>query len=143
VDEALTAGVEVTANLRVSEATSATFGYTSLDARNRTTGSRLMRRPSNTYRIGLDHRFADEGVSVGLNYQWVDRRDDFDGGGFVTSVDEYSLLNATVRWDYTDRVQLFARLDNITDETYEEVWGFATPRFGIYAGVTILLGGDD
>lgn len=143
VDEALTAGVEVTANLRVSEATSATFGYTSLDARNRTTGSRLMRRPSNTYRIGLDHRFADEGVSVGLNYQWVDRRDDFDGGGFVTSVDEYSLLNATVRWDYTDRLQLFARLDNITDETYEEVWGFATPRFGIYAGVTILLGGDD
>ena len=143
VDEALTAGVEVTANLRVSEATSATFGCTSLDARNRTTGSRLMRRPSNTYRIGLDHRFADEGLSLGLNYQWVDRRDDFDGGGFVTSVDEYSLLNATVRWDYTDRLQLFARLDNITDETYEEVWGFATPRFGIYAGVTILLGGDD
>ena len=143
VDEALTAGVETTAKLRLSEATSASFGYTSLDARNRTTDSRLVRRPSNTFRVGLDHRFDDEGVRVALNYQWVDRRDDFDGGGFVTSLDEYSLLNATVRWEYSDRLQMFARLDNITDETYEEVWGFASPRFGIYAGVTILLGGDD
>ena len=143
VDEALTAGVETTAKLRLSEATSASFGYTSLDARNRTTDSRLVRRPSNTFRVGLDHRFDDEGVRVALNYQWVDRRSDFDGGGFVTSLDEYSLLNATVRWEYSDRLQMFARLDNITDETYEEVWGFASPRFGIYAGVTILLGGDD
>ena len=143
VEQALTAGVETTANLRVSEATSASLGYTSLEARNRTTDSRLVRRPSNTFRVGLDHRFDDEGVRVGLNYQWVDRRDDFDGAGFVTSLDEYSLLNATVSWEYSDRVQLFARMDNITDETYEEVWGFASPRFAIYAGATILLGGDD
>ena len=93
--------------------------------------------------MGLDHRFDDEGVRVGLNYQWVDRRDDFDGTGFVTALDEYSLLNATVAWDYSDRLQWFARLDNITDETYEEVWGFASPRFGIFAGATILLGGDE
>ena len=143
VEQALTAGVETTANLRVSEVTSASLGYTSLEARNRTTDSRLVRRPSNTFRVGLDHRFDDEGVRVGLNYQWVDRRDDFDGAGFVTSLDEYSLLNATVSWEYSDRVQLFARMDNITDETYEEVWGFASPRFAIYAGATILLGGDD
>ena len=143
VEQALTAGVETTANLRVSEATSASLGYTLLEARNRTTDSRLVRRPSNTFRVGLDHRFDDEGVRVGLNYQWVDRRDDFDGAGFVTSLDEYSLLNATVSWEYSDRVQLFARMDNITDETYEEVWGFASPRFAIYAGATILLGGDD
>ena len=143
VDRALTAGVELTANLQLGEATSTSFGYTSLDARNRTTDSRLVRRPRNKFRVGVDHRFDDEGVRVGLNYQWVDRRDDFDGSGFVTALDEYSLLNATVAWDYSDRLQWFARLDNITDETYEEVWGFASPRFGIFAGATILLGGDD
>ena len=143
VEEALTAGVETTLSLQLSEVTSATFGHTSLEARNRTTGSRLVRRPSNKFRVGLNHRFDEEGVRLALNYQWVDRRDDFDGAGFVTSLDEYSLMNATVTWDYSDRLQLFARLDNVTDETYEEVWGFAAPRFGIYAGATILLGGDD
>ena len=143
VDHALTAGVELTANLQLGESTSTSFGYTSLDARNRTSGSRLVRRPRNKFRVGMDHRFDGRGVRVALNYQWVDRRDDFDGSGFVTALDEYSLLNATVTWDYSDRLQWFARLDNITDETYEEVWGFASPRFGIYAGATILLGGDD
>ncbi len=142
VDQALTAGVETTATWMLGQATTATLGYTALDARNRTTGSRLVRRPSNKFRVGGEHRFDEEGVRVALNYQWVDRRDDFDGEGFVTALDEYSLLNATVTWEYTDRLQFFARLDNITDETYEEVWGFASPRFGIYAGATVVLGGD-
>ncbi len=143
VDEALTAGVELTADYRLGAFTTASFGYTSLDARNRTTDSRLVRRPQNKFRVGLDHEWAERGVRVSLNYQWVDRRDDFDGVGMITSLDEYSLLGAMITWDYDDTMQLFARLDNITDETYEEVWGFASPRFGIYAGATILLGGDD
>ena len=84
-----------------------------------------------------------EPAGLDLDGSGEHRTDDFDGGGFVTSLDEYSLLTATVRWEYSDRLQMFARLDNITDETYEEVWGFAAPRFGIYAGATILLGGDD
>ncbi len=143
VESALTTGVELSTTYRLAENTTADFGYTYTDARNRTTDSRLVRRPANKFRVGLARRFEEQGVDVSLSYQWVDRRDDFDVDGSITTLDEYSLLNATLSYDYSDRIQLFARLDNITDETYEEVWGFASARFGIYAGATIVLGGDD
>lgn len=142
VESALSTGVELAGSLRLGADTTATAAYTYTDARNRTHGTQLVRRPANKVRLGLEHQFGDSGPLVSLNYQWVDQRDDFDGGGLITRLDEYSLLNATVSYDLSDRLQLFARLDNVTDENYEEVFGFASPRFGVYSGAVLLLGGE-
>ena len=142
VDSALTSGVELAGSIRLTADTTATVAYTYTDARNRTQRTRLVRRPANKVRLGWEHRFGDQGPRVSVNYQWVDQRDDFDGSGLVTRLDEYSLLNATVSYELSERLQLFARLDNVTDENYEELFGFASPRFGVYSGAVILLGGE-
>jgi len=34
-------------------------------------------------------------------------------------------------------VQLFARLDNLTNTYYEEVNGFGVPGFGMYGGLNV------
>ena len=40
----------------------------------------------------------------------------------------------------TDRVRLFARIDNATDAEYEEVFSFQTPSLSAYGGVVIEFG---
>lgn len=53
----------------------------------------------------------------------------------------YALLNAGFAWQVTDRVQLFARGENLLDENYQEVFGFGTPGIAVFAGLRVTLGG--
>jgi vitamin B12 transporter len=53
-------------------------------------------------------------------------------------LDEYILLNLIASAQLTDRLQAVARLDNLTDQFYEEVRGFGTPGFAAYGGLTLV-----
>lgn len=54
----------------------------------------------------------------------------------------YSLINAGFSWQVTDRVQIFARGENLLDENYQEVFGFGAPGIAAYAGLRVALGGS-
>lgn len=53
----------------------------------------------------------------------------------------FALVNADFAWQLTDRLQLFARGENLLDQNYQEVFGYGAPRFAAYAGVRMTLGG--
>lgn len=149
VDSALTTGVELTALWQIFNDTSLSATYTHTDAFDRTTNQRLLRRPPNKFAIGVSQFLLDQKANVSVNVRWVDFREDigpyFDPVTFDpirTRVSSYAVANLQGYYDWKPAVRLFGRIDNAFDRNYEEVYGFATPRFSVFAGVTILLGGD-
>ena len=70
-----------------------------------------------------------------LPLRYVGERRDTDTVTFErVTLDPYSLVGVTAAYDLTTRVGLFGRVENVTDEEYEEVFGFGTPGRAFYAG---------
>ncbi|RLT04881.1 MAG: TonB-dependent receptor [Planctomycetota bacterium] len=144
IASALATGVEVTGQWQAFDNTSLSAAYTYTDATNQDTGTRLLRRPANKFGIGIDQYFLDRRANLNFNLRRVGHRDDFDPFTFGTrELERYTVANVQGYFDWNKSVRLFGRIDNVFDEKYEEVFAFATPRFSVFAGVTILLGGDD
>ncbi len=144
ISSARATGVEVTGRWQAFDNTYLSAAYTHTDATNQDTGARLLRRPANKTAIGIDQYFLDRRANLNVNLRWVGHRDDFDPFTFGTrQLDRYTVANLQGYFDVSKSVRLFGRVDNVFDEKYEEVFAFATPRFSVFAGVTILLGGDD
>ena len=151
VDSALTTGVELTANWQLFDDTALTATYTHTDAFDRTTNLRLLRRPPNKYSLGVSQFFLDRKANVSANFRWVDFRDDFGPysepfpsfAPIRTQLNPYNVLNLQAYYDWKPSVRFFGRIDNAFDQKYQEAFGFATPRFSVYAGVTMTFGGND
>ena len=136
VDQALTAGVELSALIELGPDTFFSASYTNTKTRDNTTGTQLLRRPRHKVNATLSQFLCDRQAQVSLNMRFVGDREDFGA-----TLDEYFLVNASAWWQVYDNVRVFARVDNITDEQYEDVLGFNTPDISAYGGVTVTLGG--
>ena len=55
------------------------------------------------------------------------------------TLSEYYLLNLAGSYDVNSWCQLFARIDNLLDEDYQEVLHYNTAPISAYAGVNIRL----
>jgi vitamin B12 transporter len=75
-----------------------------------------------------------------MDARWVDERAaspyalDKDGNP-VGTLDDYTVVNLSGSCDISDRVQIFARVDNLFDEYYEEAFSYATPGLSGYIGL--------
>lgn len=137
VARALTAGVEVSALMELGPDTFFSASYTNTKTRDNDSGNQLLRRPRHKMNATLSQFLCDRQAQVSLNLRFVGDREDFGA-----TLDEYFLVNASAWWQVADNVRLFARIDNITDEQYEDVLGFNTADISAYGGVTITLGGE-
>ncbi len=102
-------------------------------------GNRLVRRPENQVGLTASYRFLEK-WQVGMDARWVDERAaspyamDKDGNP-VGTLDDYTVVNLSGSFDISDRVQIFARVDNLFDEYYEEAFSYATPGLSGYIGL--------
>jgi vitamin B12 transporter len=75
---------------------------------------------------------------------WVDERKSVAGamdmyGTPVDVLDDYFLVNIAANYDLTDALRIYARVDNLLDEHYEEAWSYATPGQSFYAGAKFFF----
>ena len=81
-------------------------------------------------------------MNINLDIYWIDDRNaseyagDEDGNP-VDTLDSYTLVNLAAYYDVNDRFQIYARIDNLFDEYYEEAWSYATPGLSAYTGLKI------
>ena len=129
-------GVELFANVQLSDAFSFGGAYTHLDAKENHV--KEIRRPSTIASANLTwHAPADRG-SATLTVRYNGDMTDTDFSAFparTVTLKSYTLVNLAGAWSVTDQVELFGRVENLTDETYQEVYGFNTPGRAAYAGV--------
>ncbi len=50
------------------------------------------------------------------------------------TLDAYTLVNLTGSYALTNKVTVFARVENLFNTTYENIYSFATPGIGAYLG---------
>ena len=142
IGSALTAGVEVSGQVELDPDTFLTASYTNTKTRDNGTRDELLRRPRHKFDATLSRFLHDDQAQISINLRYVGARDDIGAAG-RTTLSEYCLLNASAWWQVSKNVRLFARVDNITDRQYEDVFGFNTADISAYGGVTIALGGGD
>ena len=143
VDQANSRGVEVSGQVQVDEDTVLSGGYTFNHARDLTTGAYLPRRPRHKFNLSLGRYFMERRAYASLNWQYVGSRLDYTATGLTgySDIDSYSILGASAWYEVSDSVRLFARVDNVTDTNYQDVFFFNTAPLSAYGGVTVTWGG--
>ena len=54
-------------------------------------------------------------------------------------LDAYTLVNLAAEARVTNRVRAFGRVENLLDETYEQVFSFVSPGRSVIAGLRVTL----
>jgi vitamin B12 transporter len=99
-----------------------------------------IRRPRNMAALNLNYAFAQNRGNANLNASYSGEQEDDDFSSFPASrveLDAYTLVNLTFGFEVTKLVALTARVDNLFDKDYENVYGFASPGRGVFAGVRL------
>ena len=130
-------GVELSVRGRLHEQLDLTASYSYVDSED-PDGEREVRRPRHTASLNLDYRFWNERARLNLGVDYTGEQDDLFFGTFPSTrvvLDAYTLVNLRGSYQFSDNVSLYGRIENLLDEDYQDVYGYATAGIGGYAGV--------
>jgi vitamin B12 transporter len=136
IGRAFSSGVELTTRYQLNPTTSLFANYTYTFTEDLATGQPLLRRPPHKASVGVNRRLWCDRANLYAQLLYVSPRlDSFNG----TPIDlgEYYLLNVASTYDVSPYWQLFARIDNLLDQNYEDVYGFGVPGIAFYGGTTM------
>lgn len=133
-------GVELSLNARPVRGLEIAGSYTYVRAHD-PDGSREIRRPKHMGSLDVTYLFPGEAFTLYLGAVYNGRMlDDDYRGGFTpvkTALQAYWLVNAALTYRVSPHVELFGRIDNLADETYQELLGYAAPGISGFAGVRL------
>lgn len=129
-DTTKTKGLELSGSYAFSDRVRLSGSYTLTEAD--TDGERLVRVPRHDLSLALEADVTHR-LQLGMNVTRV--ADILDGFGTPTPLDDYTVVDLSVRHDITNTASAYAAIDNVADVDYETVRGFSAPertiRFGI------------
>ena len=148
IDESEAYGVETSVDLEIIKNLRFTgnYTYTHTEAKGVpkgfgiADGSRLLRRPTHKASMDLVWHFLDNRGEFAVNLLYVGDRRDLKTVGFSTfavTADDYVTLNLTGRFKVNDWLTVFGRVDNVTDEDYEDILGYGTAGASAYGGIRL------
>ena len=139
VSKAEARGVETFVTAKPVKDLSVRASYTYTDTQDKTTHAELLRRPRNKAALDTTYAFTRKfRGTFGLIY--VGERQDEDFSAFKNiTLAGYTLVNLYASYDVYQNVTLFARVENLFDEHYEEVLGYGTPGRAGYGGVKVTF----
>jgi len=126
-------GVENSIGYQLNEKLKLGLSYTWLDARNNNTRMELARRPSN--KVTLKTKFNCRKISTNFDLSYIGHR--YSDNSNTQLLKPYVLGNFSLNYDKSENVNLFARIENVFNEKYEEIAGYQTPKFSWYLGTKI------
>jgi len=130
VGSAFSSGVELTAQWKLTPCTTLSTDYTYTFTEDRATGLELQRRPRHKAAVRLLRRFWYDQARLYLDLVYVGPRRDA-----AYTLGEYYLLDLAASYRLSRSCELFARIDNLLDEDYEEVFGYETAGISAFGGV--------
>jgi vitamin B12 transporter len=135
-------GVEITVTARPTQKLRLTASGTFLEStQDDGLGQQLVeiRRPEQMAALNISYA-ASERANVSLNLAYNGAQYDtffppFPQSSQRVELASYKLITLAASYRLTDRVELFGRIENMLDEDYEDVFGFATPGVATYVGL--------
>jgi vitamin B12 transporter len=125
-------GVEITADLQLSDSLRLTSNYTYNDTE-RPNGLQRRRRPEDLMNIGLAYTALGDRLNINGFYR-ISRDATDEIFGSPVDLDDFEVLDISASYRFTDNFSIYARLENALDEDYEEITGFYSPDRAAYLG---------
>jgi vitamin B12 transporter len=134
VDRAVTSGVEATARVEIIDGyLAATASYTYLHAKDSSTNLTLQRRPQHAGRMGL-HISPMPGWIIEPSVTVASER--FSQSGERQRLAPFARFDVLTSYKLTDNLKIHARVENITNARYQDVYNFGTSGRAVYGGLT-------
>jgi len=103
---------------------------------NQPLGARLPRRPRNEVYLSASYLWGRK-LRTTLSAKWVNAREEINFGGPNFDIEDYTVINFAAEYEINSHLSAFARIDNLTDEHYEEVFGFPNLGRAAYGGLKV------
>ncbi|PPC75952.1 hypothetical protein WH50_09550 [Pokkaliibacter plantistimulans] len=124
-------GVEVSANGKINAQLQLNASYTYTDVDNEEDSTALLRQPWHEGSVYVDYKLAGLPAAINTGIVYKGQRDD-SGSHHLPS---YTVVNVSGRYDLNPTWQLTARVENLFDREYEELYGYGTQGRALYVGV--------
>lgn len=136
VGRARTEGMETEVSLNLIENLEMSLNYTYTDTENEKTEKELGRRPENKYNLSLNYQPGDR-VRVNLSINYFGSR--WNNSANTEKLDCYTKVDLSASYSWKPNFEVFGRVENLFDEDYEEVKGYAVPGISIYTGCKLTF----
>jgi vitamin B12 transporter len=140
---AITQGVETEIKVMPIPDLTFTLAYTYLDTEktsaldiNQPEGARLPRRPRNELYISATYFWCKK-FQTTIEAKFVNAREDINPlnfGGPNIDVEDYAVVNLVAEYEVNSHFSIFARIENLGDEQYAEVFEFPNLGRAVYGG---------
>ena len=141
IGKAITKGVETELYFMPWEVLRIGLAYTYLETKDKANDQELLRRPKNKVSLNVNWKFLEKG-NFNVDVVYIGKRADMDFTTFPYNridLSSYVRVDLFCSYDINEYLQVFGRVDNLFDEDYEEVYGFATPGISGYAGAKVKI----
>jgi len=132
LDRTHASGFEAEIDAHITDTLSLTADYTNLTAKNTLTGTELARRPRSSA-SGVITWLPLPKLTLGTSVVFVGDR--FDDGRNFTPLDSNTTVNVFGSYAVTEKLELFARIENLADERSELVSGYGRMGRAAYGGI--------
>ena len=137
IDSTRAKGVETTLEIRPTRQIDVSVNYTWLDAKDRTNGLALVRRPRNSLSADVDWTTPLD-LRLGATLRLASDSADTDFETFSrTSLDGYALVGLRASLPLADGLEVYGRVENLFDTHYETVSGYGTYGRNAHVGVRV------
>ncbi len=133
-----THGVELMATLKLFDGLTAgaTYTYTSVK---RDDNVDLVRVPRHAGSVNAAYTFYENRAQIFgeavFNGNMKDSSFDASWSPVTVPLSSYTVVNIGGSYKFTDKLEGFARIENLFDKKYQEVYGYNTPGRGVFAGL--------
>ncbi|OYW77551.1 MAG: hypothetical protein B7Z37_03750 [Verrucomicrobia bacterium 12-59-8] len=113
------------------------LSYTYLDATDDTNAVRILRNPRHSISGGIRFQPVPD-VTFNLNAIYVIDREDYDPvTNNQSDLEDYLNVRLSANWRVNEHLDLFARIENLLGEKYQEIAGYPAMSTGAYAGLRL------
>jgi vitamin B12 transporter len=99
-------------------------------------GARLPRRPRNEVYASASYLWCKK-LRTTAEAKFVNAREELNFGAPNFDIEDYSFVNFAAEYEINSHFLIFARVDNLTNEHYSEVFGFPALGRAAYGGIKL------
>ena len=137
IGRAQTFGVETFVAWQVLSNFTARGSYTWTDSEDLATGQELLRRPEHNGSLNLNWQIIPK-LAADFRAMLIGTGSDKNFNTYpaqTVGLTAYTKLDLGLRWQVHKHFQIYARAENLTDERYQEVFGYPALGRGFYGGL--------
>lgn len=139
ITRAKTSGVETYMEVRPFNDMTLNGTYTHQQTLNLATGNQLLHRPRDKASFDVDYHFLEK-THIHFNILVVGQKADtayIAYSSVPVSIAGYTILNLAGSYDVNKNVQIYTRVDNLSNKHYSEVYGYGTSGIAGYGGIKV------